>query len=469
MGLFDGLQFNPQNYGGDLQGLLSRLLPQSQVGATPTNGFPQQDSAALPANSQPTQGLIPQTAPQQSQSLLSQEPGFGDRLLAGLGGFQQGGKGGGLIGALTGGLNGAITGQRNDPQYLAQQTQKATFQSLVDSGMPKNIAMAATLNPEILKQIAPQYFAKPQLQETGTDPLTGKKTFAQYDPTAGTLTPIGGNQATQSQGGGSMDTLQKAVQAGVTGEELYKHLPSGMAGSIKAMIEGRQPMPSTQAMRSPAILAMIDAAHTIDPTFDATSWQQRVAGQKDFYGGGKSAEMTRAANQTLHHVGQLIDSMDKLDNGSFPMKNAVGNYLSEATGGGAPGAFRTNAHAVAEEMSKVFKGANLSDAEIRSWESNLNANMSPEQQRAQVGKLRDLLQGSLHALEEKRLSSIGPMAAAKAGPLIQEEGQKVLQKLDDWVSRGPQKSSAAPAVVEGATATNPQTGAKITFKNGKWQ
>ena len=56
------------------------------------------------------------------------------------------------------------------------------------------------------------------------------------------------------------------------------------------------------------------------------------------------------------------------------MANAVGNTVREQLGAGEQGAFRTNAHAVAEEMSKVFKGANLSDAEIRHWEQNLSEN-----------------------------------------------------------------------------------------------
>jgi hypothetical protein len=226
----------------------------------------------------------------------------------------------------------------------------------------------------------------------------------------------------------------------VSGEALYDHLPAQMRGTVKAMIEGRQPLPSTAAMRSPATLALIDAAHAIDPTFDATSWAARQAGAKDFTS-GKSAEMVRAANQTLAHVGSLLDAMDNLKNGKVPALNALGNTINEQVWGtGEQGAFRTNAHAVAEEMSKVFKGANLSDAEIRHWEQNLSENMSPAQQKAQIAKLSELLHGSLAALEEKRVSAIGPMAAAKAGPVIKDEGQKVLERIDNWV-----KSNGAPA------------------------
>jgi hypothetical protein len=95
-------------------------------------------------------------------------------------------------------------------------------------------------------------------------------------------------------------------------------------------------------------------------------------------------------------------------------------------------------------MSKVFKGANLSDSEIRHWEQNLSENMSPEQQKAQIAKLSELLHGSLQALEEKRVAAIGPMAAEKADPVIKPEGQKVLERIDSWL-KGNGGSQAAPA------------------------
>jgi hypothetical protein len=70
--------------------------------------------------------------------------------------------------------------------------------------------------------------------------------------------------------------------------------------------------------------------------------------------------------------------------------------------------------------------------------------MSPAQQRAQIAKLSELLHGSLAALEEKRTAAIGPMAAEKAGPVIKEEGQRVLQRIDTWL-KGNSGSQAAPA------------------------
>lgn len=498
MGLFDAFQFDPQSYGGSVSGLLSGLLPQLQydpklaqrgvlgsdqptsyfkVGNQQFPMFGTPDPASLPQNATPTQAQLPQAASQSAPQINAtpaifggdNSGGVGDRLLAGLSGFQQGGKSGGLIGALTNGISGLATGQRSDPQYLQQQTQRATFQSLVDSGMPKNIAMAATLNPDILKQIAPQYFAKPQLQETGTDPLSGRKTFGIWDPVEQTLKPVGG-QAAATDNGGSLDSLQKAIQAGVTGEDLYQHLPSGMAGTVKAMIEGRQPMPSTQALQSPAILALIDAAHTIDPSFDATTWQQRVAGQKDFYGGGKSADIMRKANQSALHFGELVnDKMPALPGHQMPMANTVANAINtNLLGKGAANNFMTNAHALADELAGLFKGANLSDTEIRAWESRLSPDMSVEQQQGMAKTLLGLYRDSVSALEKKREESIGYMAASKKGPILGPEAEAALQRVEQF-SNGSQKTQAAPSITEGATATNPQTGQKITFRNGKWQ
>lgn len=221
----------------------------------------------------------------------------------------------------------------------------------------------------------------------------------------------------------------------LTGADYLSTLPKAQANTVQMMVEGKLAPPSSFALSKPYWQNMISAAKNYDPSFDATQWSGRVAGVKDF-SAGKSSEMVRSANQTLHHTGQLLNSMDALNNGSYPLINKIGNAATEATGGGAPGAFRTNAHAVAEELSKVFKGNNLSDTEIKSWEQNLNENMSPEQQRTQVAKLRDLLQGSLQALEEKRQNSIGPIAADKQGPLIKPEGQAVLKRIQDWISKG---------------------------------
>lgn len=458
---FDAATFDPSTFApNQAQPIAVGGYQMPRIGDA---GQYQPQQAALPPNAQPTQGQLPQAAQQPSQQPSPPQelpPAFGgggylDRLQ----------NGGSLIGSLF---------QSSTPQQQNLSAQYSAFrQALLANGESPQAAaskaMVAVMNPEAAKTIIPELFTnKEKYGVVSEDPFAGKKYgfINERDQTVNGK-PINAQGSPEGSSSPLAD-MEKAKAAGVQGEALYEYLPKQIAPMVKAMIEGRQPLPTGAAMRNPATLALIDAAHSVDPTFDATSWGARAAGAKDFTS-GKSSEMVRAANQTLAHVGSLLDAMDNLKNGRVPALNAVGNFVNEQTGGGQPGAFRTNAHAVAEEMSKVFKGANLSDAEIRQWEQNLSPNMSPEQQKAQIAKLSELLHGSLAALEEKRVAAIGPMAAAKAGPVIKEEGQKVLERIDNWVKGNGPSQSAAPQIQEGATATNPQTGQKITFKNGKWQ
>jgi hypothetical protein len=497
MGLLDSL-LQPSTYGGQNGGLLDLLQNSLMQQNTyqPSAGFPQQpgsgrsfDSATFdpatyaptqpsnsiavggyqmprignpdqfqpqqamtPPNAQPAQGQLPQQAqqqapPQQPEQLPPALGGAGGGFGAGVRGFLNNAHTG-PIGAILGGLGGAMGMQSPSQQNLNAQYQ-AVRQTLQSSGMSpqeaSSKAMLAVMNPEAGKTILTEALTnKEKYGVVSEDPFAGKKYgfINERDQTVNGQ-PI--NAQGQASGSSSpLADMERAKASGVQGEALYEYLPKQIAPMVKAMIEGRQPLPTGAAMRNPATLALIDAAHSVDPSFDATSWGARAAGAKDFTS-GKSSEMVRAANQTLAHVGSLLDAMDNLKNGAVPFFNRVGNtFNEEVRGSGEPGAFRTNAHAVAEEMSKVFKGANLSDSEIRHWEQNLSENMSPDQQKAQIAKLSELLHGSLQALEEKRVAAIGPMAAERAGPVIKPEGQKVLERIDGWLkgNGGSQATSA---------------------------
>jgi hypothetical protein len=433
MALFDSAIFAPQNYGG-VGGLLSNILRTAQINPVQSPGFDQ--TQELSARSQPP--LSPQNPfaaraefmpGQPAQPQQQSQPLLGNSGIGGLGPTLSG-----LLSFIaprhTAGLR---QQQALDTQ---QQALNSSYQALKASGVPDATARAAALNPEILKTIAPAYFdTAPKLQETGTDPLTGQKSFATYKPNnPGVLTPVNGQQSGGGTAGPGLAEFSKAIQNGVTGEALYDYVPPQMRNVVRGMVEGRQQPPTGAAMRSPQTMALIDMAHSIDPTFDSGTWGARFASQKDF-SSGKSSEMVRAANKTMHHVGALLDSMDKLNNTSYPMYNAVGNFVNkEVFGKGAVTEFLPNAHAVAEEMSKVFKGANLSDAEVRQWEASLNANMSPEQQRAAVGKLVELLNGSLQALQDKRERGMGPLASSKLGPVLNDESRRVMDRVSKWVA-----------------------------------
>lgn len=477
MGIFDSSNYAPVGNGSWLDGLMQSL------GVQPSTGFPQSPlnaqasvPAAQPAAPQnapipvgdyqmPRVGsgfldVYPQHDPQTGDtiqpaspapmaSVPAPQPAAVNPLLKAAAALHSIAQGGSIFGA--------VTGNPDDAKSTQQQQLQKQIQARVAAGQSPQLAQAAVLGgPEFAKILDAQTFGPHNAENLGQgyirDPRTGKvtraytpeqndnfvtvqtgedglgkKTFQKMNKATGEMTPIASPSADANSGG--LGDMTK------TGAEFLATLPPELAGRVKAIAEGRQPFPGGLAASRPYWQTATAATQQYDPTFDATNWPSRVAGVKDF-SAGKSSEMVRSANQTLAHVNSLLDSADALHNGNYPALNWAGNKMNEATGGGEPGAFRTNAHAVAEEMSKVFKGANMSDAEIHAWEENLSPNMSPAQQRAQIAKLSELLHGSLNALEEKRLTAIGPMAAEKQGPLIKPEGQAVLKRIDAWLKAG---------------------------------
>lgn len=454
MPLFNGY-FDPNSYAGT-SGLFGRLLaganfqlPASQgfdparqdvadygqtsnipIGNYLMPAFGTPDPAQLPTNAQPAAGQLPMgqgvQMPAQSPSFLQSAGGndIGGHLMAGLQNFANSG---GILPAIANGISGLVTGQRTDEAGLRQQSLRAQYAALVPLLGPQK-AMLAVVSPEAAKTLIPQALSnKARFTKIGQDSL-GRETYGFVDENNQT---VNGKEYQPQAAGAEGDPLGNT---NLTGKEYLATLPKAQANTVQMMVEGKLAPPTSFAMTKPYWQNMIAAAKNYDPTFDATAWAGRVAGVVDF-SKGKSSEMVRSANQTIGHVGDLIDKMDALHNKQSPGYNAVGNYInSNILGQKGVIGFQQNAHAVADELSKVFKGAGISDHEIKQWEQNLSPNMSPEQQKESISTMLGLLEHSLSALEEKRLNSIGPLAAEKAGPLLNTHSQEVLARAKKWAS-----------------------------------
>lgn len=229
----------------------------------------------------------------------------------------------------------------------------------------------------------------------------------------------------------------------------YATMNPQQAAMVQGLVENTLPPPTAAAMsrKDSPYPAAFAAAKKIDPTLDSTVYGARIAGQKDW--ATKGAESARALNQTIaHQSGALVGAMKGLNNGDTPLLNYAGNLWNEKIGGhAAVPVFRTDAHAVVDELAKTFKQNNLSDTEIRKWEENLPADMSPEQQRGQIDSFRRLMHGSIQSLEGKREQQLGKRAASKLPPLLTADGEKGLAALDAFVNDKPATNApvAAPA------------------------
>lgn len=230
-------------------------------------------------------------------------------------------------------------------------------------------------------------------------------------------------------------SLDAAIKQGVKGQDFAKLLEQSnpiQAAYVKKMLNGDVAPPANVSTRNPMTMRNIAYASQIEPGFDATRWGARNAAMKSFYGGGDDAKSVKSLNQTMHHIASLVPSADAMGNGNYPAWNYLTNAVSAGTGSGKPLAFVTKAGAVADEMGKVFKGANLSDTEIKKWEESLSPNMSPEQQRAAISSLMSLAHGAMDALDQKRINALGPNMVAQKGPLMGPREQELQKRVEAW-------------------------------------
>lgn len=385
----------------------------------------------------------------------SQQPqSGGDHLLAGMSNFAHGGA---LLPAVANGITGLATGQYDDPESRQKQALQQQYQALnaafVSHGLSEkeaaSQALISVLNPEAAKTIIPQVLSnKTKFTDIGTNEF-GKKTYGFVDENNQTVNgkPLS-QQPSSSTGGGDQsgfDAIAAARDNGATPDDLYKMVPGNFRYGVQAMIEGRQ-IPSNLS-RGDARNTAIALAHTIDPTFDESQIPTRVAGNKNFYGGGSSSETMRKANQSALHFGELVDKMPTLPGTSIPAVNAAGNFInSELLGKDAEGNFVTNGHALADELSSLFKGSGISDTEIRAWESNLSPNMSDQQQRGMAKTLLGIYRDSVTALDKKRVEAVGPVVAANKGPILGPEAEASLQRVEKFANGGATKTVATSAL-----------------------
>lgn len=344
-----------------------------------------------------------------------QNAGLFDRL-------RQGGPG-----ALFGAPGGVFPGKDGRPGYdLGNKLQRA--------GM---FAMAAS-NPSVLGALG-QTAPDRKFVQIGTDDL-GNPRYGWVDPKSGSVVPTsgtGGGAASGGAGGGGMgDSVTAALKSGTTGEELLNQpgISPVIASLVRSISGGAEPYSPSQLMRTPRGTAAMALLKQYEPNATEADFMGRQAGMKDW--ATKSGDIVRRANQAALHSGELVDSFKAVNNTDYPAVNAVKNFVTEQTGGGAPGAARTNVTALANELGAMVRGNGGSDASFNEWRDAFPVNGSPEQQRAAMAKVTSLFEDSMTALEEKRRQAVGPAQAAKLGPLMPKNVRAALDKAKAYSSGG---------------------------------
>ncbi len=435
MGILDDA-FSAYN-GGDNNGILAfynRLMDELRPGQQGGGGAPQgwtppgamgaATGPRIPYTPVDEQAGAPQAAPQGAPAGMPQQSssgpdlgnligglgkfagGVGDRLGAGVFGALSSGSPAGALGNLLGGL---MSGQRTDPYGQQMRQQQAIFQQIVKAGGDPAQAAVIAQSPKAQELwIAQQIQPKKKLQETGTDPLTGAKSFAEYNENRGTLTPLpipgasGGGAPNPDQLAAKINTLRAG---GATQDQLLNEIPAGWRNYVSSILKSGA-IPTNLGRNSQARSILMDYAHIIDPNFDETQLLERktfAQGMGDTKNPAAYGGQLQSAGTVVKHLGDAYDQLGALEKGALaptdtlnvlnPAKSYVRDQMGDQAFQDAKGHWDIVKKGISGELERLLSGRGGAESSKQYWLDKLDFNNGPTKIRAALDEARSLMMG----------------------------------------------------------------------------
>ncbi len=226
--------------------------------------------------------------------------------------------------------------------------------------------------------------------------------------------------------GDNISGVQQSYNPNVSGgEDFLKTLSPQDASLVKGVANYKLNIARISSLRSSAREKLMKMVMQYDPTFDMTQYGTRESLRKDFTS-GKSSQSIRSLNTAVGHLQSLSESFKNLDNSSIPIWNAIRNFGISETGGGEITSVKNNINAVAGEMATVFKNSSGTDQEIKAWKDEMSASQSPEQVKAGIEKMIELMGSRLSAFKSQWKSGMGRPIDFK---ILSDKSKKILSSM----------------------------------------
>jgi hypothetical protein len=352
---------------------------------------------------------------------------------------------------------------RNNPQLAAEATSayaQENAATLGASGLPVNgatIAMAHKLGPGGAQAVLRADANAPLSQILPPDVISA-------NPQLANLTA--GQYGAQLAKFGTTPLDVTPGDPTAQGEAFLRTLPPARAAQIRAIASGDIPLPVATGRNSALAQQIQQQVLQYDPNATSFNLQARAATRKAFTSGADANEI-KSLNTFAGHIDKLDRAIDKLNNGNFPWINAVGQWWNGKVAGDAAtqkalADFRTWAGLSANEVTKLTRGGEGSEGDIKYWRDRLNAADSPTALKQVTRDMVEAVQSRLESLRNKY--NEGMQTVDKPLPMVTDNTRAVFSRITG--GDGPTLSGGPPAGAIQMLQANPALASAFDAKYG---
>lgn len=439
---------------------------------------------------------MPQPAPGEPKGFLQRLDEMTQRNPALLLGLASGFAGAPSFGT---GMSRGFAGAQQGLQVDQQNNQKTgsirdTYRALVSAGVPPHIALAAAQNPEVMKQIAPDYLGsrKAEIKTIKSKDAFGNETekIVLVNPYDGTVKDLSGGGGGTGGAGGAGTGLTGGTNSGMfaegvtsqnfnhnaVGEDYLKQFAPEPQAAIKDYLSGNTAQTGRQMPIQMIKMAAQKYGSDIGMPADDTSLAQRKKWAMSLGDTTSGIGLqSKGFKQGLEHAVSLSDSLVKLGNtngfGFEPLANwanAAKNLTSSQTA--IKNHIQAESQTLAGEVGKLYSGGQGGGVhERQATQQNLGkSDQSPVAASGGLEATIELMEGGLRTLENRR-DELFPNGNAPKGSQFRDASTDAnMAKLRKNIAilKGEQQAEAGAGGGSGAggTPSFPTSGVSPTLK-----
>lgn len=344
-------------------------------------------------------------------------------------------------------------------------TDIARFKSI--PGFPKNIAPGQSVAPNVFDTWNAQANQAAVVQlatQTAQENLKGKQLENKKDEGIIANQP---QALADAHNKNLADIRQSNASANASNASASKTRAEAQSGSldtssiVDGMIDGTLDITKIANIRSGDRAKYIALAKQKDPSFNQANYAVRLKTQENFAPGGKGNDQVVSLNTFAGHAGDANDLIQSLRNTNIAYINKPLNKVAEALGNDKIGPMRAALEAAKDEYLNFLKNGHApQESEIKLGDKLVNPDLSPAQLQSTLRQMAKTVIIRGLAVNDGYKRVMG----RNLDGILSPEAQSVLTTF----GLGDQLGKLAPQSPQTQilTATNPQTGQKITSADG---